>query len=80
MMTDYDSNMIKPVEGLQNITGLAPTRRREQRSRRQQLHEENENKEEQQSDESADDKNPKNLQEGRHVNKNGSGGKIDYRA
>lgn len=79
-MADFDSNMIKPVEGLQNITGLAPTRRREQRSRRQQLQEENENNEEQQSDESADEKNQKNLQEEQHVNKNGSGNRIDYRA
>jgi hypothetical protein len=79
-MTDFDSNMIKPVEGLQNITGLAPTRRREQRSRRQQLQEENENKEEQQSNESADDKNLKNLKEGQNVNTNGSGSRIDYRA
>ncbi len=79
-MADFDSNMIKPVEGLQNITGLAPTRRREQRSRRQQLKEENENNEEQQSDESADEKNHKNLQEEQHVNKNVSGNKIDYQA
>jgi len=79
MMADFDSNMIKPVEGLQNITGLAPTRRREQRSRRQQLDEENKNKEEQ-SKESADDKISKTSQEKRHVNKNGSGSRIDYRA
>lgn len=34
-MDNYDSNMIKPVDGLQNITGLAPARRREQRRRKQ---------------------------------------------
>ena len=45
-MADYDSSIIKPVEGLQNITGLAPARRREQRRRRQQLHEENKEKDE----------------------------------
>ncbi len=31
---DNDYNTIKPVEGLQNITGLSPTRRREERKRR----------------------------------------------
>jgi hypothetical protein len=36
-MTEYDSNMIKPVNGLQNISGVTPTRRREERKRRQQL-------------------------------------------
>jgi hypothetical protein len=41
-MADYDSNMIKPVEGLQSITGLTPAKRREERKRRQQLHHENE--------------------------------------
>ena len=38
-MAEYDSNMIKPVEGLPNITGLAPAKRREERKRRQQLRE-----------------------------------------
>ena len=80
MMADFDSNMIKPVEGLQNITGLAPARRREQRSRRQQLHEENENREEQKQNESTDEKNSKNLKEGQNVNTNGSSNRIDYRA
>jgi hypothetical protein len=39
-MADYDSNLIKPVKGLQNITGLTPTRRREEGKRRQQFHQE----------------------------------------
>jgi len=39
-MADYDSNLIKPVKGLQNITGLTPTRRREGGKRRQQLRQE----------------------------------------
>lgn len=39
-MADYDSNLIKPVKGLQNITGLTPTRRREDGKRRQQLRQE----------------------------------------
>jgi hypothetical protein len=41
-MDNFDSNMIKPVDSLQNITGLAPARRREQRRRRQNLEYENE--------------------------------------
>ncbi len=45
-MADYDSNMIKPVEGLQNITGLTPAKRREERKRRQQLHKENKEEDE----------------------------------
>jgi hypothetical protein len=34
-MADYDSNLIKPVEGLQNIAGLGPVKRRKQRSDRE---------------------------------------------
>ncbi|MFZ2146818.1 MAG: hypothetical protein WAV28_06325 [Sedimentisphaerales bacterium] len=45
-MADYDSNIIKPVEGLQSITGLTPAKQREERKRRQELHQENEEKEE----------------------------------
>ncbi len=54
-MADYDSNMVKPVEGLQSITGLTPTKRREERKRRRQLHQENEEEGEQQLDESVDE-------------------------
>jgi hypothetical protein len=59
-MADYDSNMIKPVEGLQNITGLASAKRREERKRRQQLSKQNKGK-----DESAEGKNdmPQELKE-----------------
>jgi hypothetical protein len=35
-MTDNDYNIIKPVDGLQNIIGLAPVKHREERKRRQQ--------------------------------------------
>lgn len=38
-MPNDDLNMVKPVEGLQNITGLAPTKRREERKRKRDLHE-----------------------------------------
>jgi hypothetical protein len=34
-MADSDYNMIKPVEGLPNIPGLTPAKRREERKRRQ---------------------------------------------
>lgn len=34
-MTDSDYNIIKPIEGLHNIAGSAPTQRREERKRRQ---------------------------------------------
>ena len=50
-MADYDSNMIKPVEGLQSITGMAPAKRREERKRRRQLNQENEEESEQLLDE-----------------------------
>jgi hypothetical protein len=36
-MADYDSNLIKPVESLGNIAGLAPAKRRRERRRRRQL-------------------------------------------
>jgi len=45
-MADYDSSMIKPVDGMQNIPGLNPVKQREQRKRRQQLSEENKEKNE----------------------------------
>lgn len=35
-MTENDYNIIKPVDGLQNIIGLAPVKHREERKRRQQ--------------------------------------------
>ncbi|OHB85232.1 MAG: hypothetical protein A2Z38_00665 [Planctomycetes bacterium RBG_19FT_COMBO_48_8] len=45
-MADYDSDMIKPVQSLKNISGLTPVKEHEERKRRQQLHHENEKKEE----------------------------------
>jgi len=45
-MADYDSNMVKPLEGLQSVTGLTPAKQREERKRRQQLQQENEGKDE----------------------------------
>lgn len=62
-MADYNSNMIKPVEGLQSITGLTPAKRREERKRRQQLHQENEEKDEQLMDESFEEQDMDNQDE-----------------
>jgi hypothetical protein len=53
-MADYDSNLIKPVDSLKNISGLAPVKHREERKRRQQLqHENNENDETTQDNETV---------------------------
>jgi hypothetical protein len=45
-MADYDSNLIKPVDSLKNISGLAPVKHREERKPRQQLEQENKEKDE----------------------------------
>ena len=46
-MANYDSNLIRPVKGLQTIAGLTPTGRRENGKRRQELpHEEGQSAEE----------------------------------
>jgi len=50
-MADYDSNIIRPVQSLQNITGLGPAKRREERRRRNQSHQEHT-----QEDESSENK------------------------
>lgn len=71
-MADYDSNMIKPVEGLQNITGLAPARRREERKRRKQLNEQSKEK-----DESAESQADQPEDWNENGNERDSGG-IDY--
>ena len=36
-MADNDHNIIKPVDGLQNIAGLTPAKRREERKKQQNL-------------------------------------------
>ncbi len=40
-----DINIIKPVESLDNITGIAVSRRREERKHRPKYHQENQNDE-----------------------------------
>ncbi len=73
-MADYDSNIIKPVDGLQNIAGLTPVKRREERKRRQQLPGENREKEEStedEQDESVGEQDLGNPPQGRVDNENG---------
>ena len=57
-MAEYDSNMIKPVESLQNFSRLEPTGRREERKRRQQLQEQNN-----EENESSEDKLEESIDE-----------------
>jgi len=57
-MAEYDSNMIKPVEGLQNFSRLDPTGRREERKRRQQLQEQND-----EENESSENNSEENIDE-----------------
>jgi hypothetical protein len=81
-MADYDSNMIKPVEGLQSITGLTPAKRREKRKRRQ-LYNENEEKDEQQSNELVEEQQqvePSDEWAQDQDNQNPDSAGIDYHA
>jgi hypothetical protein len=78
-MADYDSNIIKPVDNLKNVTGLAPTRRREQRSRKHQLNQDNPEQQEQKQGESLDEQVPEDIRESWNEN-NSNGNRIDYRA
>jgi hypothetical protein len=56
-MADNDSNIIKPVESMQNITGLTPARRREQGKHQGNLHEEESGESEQEANGSAEEQN-----------------------
>jgi hypothetical protein len=64
MMADYNSNMIKPVEGLQSITGLTPAKRRDERKRKQQFQQESQDKDEQLMNDSAELQDMDNSSEG----------------
>ena len=73
-MADYDSNTIKPVDGLQNIAGLTPVKSREERKRRQQLPGENKEKDESaedEQDESVDEQDLGNPSQGQADDENG---------
>jgi hypothetical protein len=56
-MPDNDYNIIKPVESLENITGLTPAKRREERKRRQNMHREKRKKSDQKPNGLADQQN-----------------------
>jgi len=74
-MDNFESSIIKPVEGLQNIAGLAPGRRREQRRNRQQKHFKNEHQPEKQYEEVKEN----NFDESLNIDDAGDS-KIDFRA
>ena len=75
-MDNYDSNMIKPIDSLQNVTGMAPTRRREQRRRKQDFYSGNK---ENQGKERDDEIVEKELEESINYNDAGDS-QIDFRA
>ena len=52
-MADNDSSIIKPVEGMQNIAGLTPARRRDQGKQQRNLQEERSGESERETNESA---------------------------
>jgi len=53
-MAEDNFNIIKPVEGLQNLAGLNSVKRREERSRRQNLNDQQDDQDEQQPDDSSE--------------------------
>ena len=57
-MADNDSNMIKPVEGLQNVHSLTPTRERQERKRRQNAPGHQQTPKEAPPDEAAEEQEP----------------------
>lgn len=70
-MADNDYNIIKPVESLQNITGLTPAKRREERKRRQNLQAEHREEAEEQPngalDEQTSDNEPDDEENDQHL-------------
>ena len=73
-MVDNDSNIIKPVESLQNIAGLNPVERRKERKRRQQLNHGNEEEGETKQGQDSSSKE----QTGNKIDINSDGIGIDY--
>jgi hypothetical protein len=68
-MTDYDSNSIVPVQGLQTITGLNPVVQRKEGKHRQQPNQEEDKPAEERED----------SPQAQTKDQNGpAGGKIDY--
>lgn len=80
-MAEYDFNMIKPVDGLQNVTSLAPSRRREERRRRKQLKNRDDEKREIINEENKEENINYNSFEDWSENENSSdNGRVDFRA
>ena len=80
-MADYDSNMIKPVEGLHSITALTPAKRREERRQKKQFGQKKEKKDEQHMNEPADGQDMSNQSEVWNENQdniNSDSNGIDY--
>jgi hypothetical protein len=72
-MADYDSNLIKPVDGLKNVTGMDPIKQREERKHRQQLSHDNEEK-----DETKKGRDSLRKRAGNKIDINSDGAGIDY--
>lgn len=60
-MPNNDYNIIKPVEGLHNIAGLTPAKRREERKRRQNMHAEHDEEAEQELNDSVEKQSAANA-------------------
>jgi hypothetical protein len=73
-MADYDSNLIKPVDSLKNISGMDPVKHREERKRRQQLNHGNEEEGETKQGQDSSSKE----QTGNKIDINSDGIGIDY--
>lgn len=71
-MADFDTNLIKPVQSLQNIANVGPAKRRKERSRQRQL-----NDKSNEQDESAQDRETEPEKGAEKTNDPDSGG-IDY--
>jgi len=82
-MAENDFNMVKPVESLQNISGLSPAKRREERKRRQDTSEQKKEDSEQQPAEFIEEselsgESAHNTQNVKNRQQDDAG--IDYRA
>ena len=77
-MADKDSSIIKPVESLQNIAGVTPTKRRGERKRRQDLHKQNKEESEHELNESVDEKTIGNKLTEKEDDRNSDSTRIDY--
>jgi hypothetical protein len=70
-----ENDYIRPIEGLQNVTGITPAKHREEKKRRQTPYEETEENTEQPQESAEDKKDDANL-----PGKDGDQATIDFRA